>query len=318
MLPPAHVSVFPVLPPNKSITSLAMKNGFVSYGAISQKELPLHRNVGMEVVLVKEGRLRWVVDGRIENVTAGMVFFTLPWQAHGSTYAREPGNLLEFVQFRLDQSHRKAVRSFGFAPPLDIPTAKARELSRIFCGASQHAWPSTPNLRWVLRALVEQLEQETNQLMLQGIFRTMIVELSNIVSGLSLAPESAPNETVRRVESLIAQMETSCHEAWPLARLLAQSRLGKTQLSEVFKRQTGDSPQVFLHRARITKAESLLRETDLSVTDIAFDCGYPTLQNFCATFKRLTNHTPTELRHIDNARESPSVLDLTERDEAES
>ena len=66
-----------------------MKGPFISYGSLTQKELPLHRNVGMEVVYVSEGRPRWIVDGRAENVPAGSVFFTLPWQAHGSD-ARPP------------------------------------------------------------------------------------------------------------------------------------------------------------------------------------------------------------------------------------
>ena len=47
---------------------------------------------------------------------------------------------------------------------------------------------------------------------------------------------------------------------------------------------------------KIDEARSLLRETDLSVTEIAAMLGFSELKYFCALFKRLVGVTPMTYR----------------------
>ena len=47
-------------------------------------QLPLHRNDGLELVLVERGSALWQVDGVDIAVEAGELFYTFPWQEHGS------------------------------------------------------------------------------------------------------------------------------------------------------------------------------------------------------------------------------------------
>lgn len=294
-----------------------MSQPFISYGTIEQKVLPLHRNIGMEVVLVEQGRLQWSVDGVPVSVMPGDVFFTLPWQVHGSSRAREPGNRITFVQARLDQEYEAPVDAFGFAPDLDIPPAKGRILSRTLCCAVQHAWPATSRLRWLISALVNTLADTDEVLMHQGLFRALLVELEGIVAGQLRGAVRTISESARRVRQLVKTIEDSCEQEWPLSRMLVATGLEKTRLIEVFKQETGDSPHVFLHRSRIAKAELLLRETSMSVTAIGFECGYSTTQLFCRTFKQFTNQTATRARRQLRSSADRPVLVFSEEDEAE-
>ena len=52
-------------------------------------------------------------------------------------------------------------------------------------------------------------------------------------------------------------------------------RLGfsRARMFELFKAQTGFTPNDYLQRLRVEKARQLLRQTSLSVTDIALDNG---------------------------------------------
>ncbi len=54
------------------------------------------------------------------------------------------------------------------------------------------------------------------------------------------------------------------------------------------------SCRVFLIDHRVDEAKRLLRETDLSVAQIAFDTGFDGLPSFNVVFKRITGRTPAE------------------------
>lgn len=58
----------------------------------------------------------------------------------------------------------------------------------------------------------------------------------------------------------------------------------------------GTSYRALLDRAKLIRAMSLLRETDLSVTQIALALGYQESPNFTRAFKKMSKSTPTEFR----------------------
>ena len=58
--------------------------GIRFYGRGSARTLGTHRDYGLEIIYLEKGALNWHVQGRVERVTAGSVFFSLPWEEHGS------------------------------------------------------------------------------------------------------------------------------------------------------------------------------------------------------------------------------------------
>lgn len=84
--------------------------------------------------------------------------------------------------------------------------------------------------------------------------------------------------------------ETSIEE---LARKVHAS---PSWLRENFKRATGLSPKRFQMRARMLRAGKLLRETELSIGEIAAEAGFNSLYQFSRYFTDQLGHTPTEYR----------------------
>ena len=291
-----------------------MHRAIVALGSIAQKELPMHRNIGMEIVLVTEGRLRWIVDGRAEDVPAGSVFFTLPWQAHGGQYAHEPGNRIHFVQFRLDKPHAVAVKTFRFHPSLRFPANEARHISAVFTGAERHAWPASDDLRWLLLTFIRRLEQRADRLYVQGLFHCVVAELAAVVSG-SHKPARPTDAREQRVQAFLDRLPDRCGEPWTLARMCHECRLGKTRLTTVVQRLTGDSPVAYWRRLCIAKAEQLLRDTDATVTEVAFRCGFSSSQLFSRVFRKYTNRTPSQHRRQYRQPGPVAVLEWSEEDE---
>jgi transcriptional regulator GlxA family with amidase domain len=65
---------------------------------------------------------------------------------------------------------------------------------------------------------------------------------------------------------------------------------------DIFKTQTGLTPNDYLQRARVEKAQEQLRQTNLSVTQIALATGFSSGQYFSTVFARYTGVSPTAFR----------------------
>lgn len=91
-------------------------------------------------------------------------------------------------------------------------------------------------------------------------------------------------------------MDGSSHEEWPVRRLARESGVSQAHFARSFKEAFGVPPHRYLLTRRIEKATALLRDTDLSITEIAFQTGWNSLGTFGRTFRDITGESPGELR----------------------
>ena len=63
-----------------------------------------------------------------------------------------------------------------------------------------------------------------------------------------------------------------------------------------FKEAFGLPPHRYLLTRRIERATALLRETDVPITDIAFQTGWQSLGTFGRTFRDVTGESPGDFR----------------------
>ncbi|MET8864948.1 helix-turn-helix transcriptional regulator [Nonomuraea sp. NPDC004580] len=76
------------------------------------------------------------------------------------------------------------------------------------------------------------------------------------------------------------------------------AQLSKFYFSRVFRSVTGTSPRRFLSAIRLYSAKSLLLETPMSVTDIAYMVGYNSLGTFTTRFRQSVGVTPAQFRTL--------------------
>ena len=91
-------------------------------------------------------------------------------------------------------------------------------------------------------------------------------------------------------------MDAASHEEWPVRRLARVSHVSEAHFARSFRDAFGVPPHRYLLTRRIERASALLRDTDLSVTEIAFQTGWKSLGTFGRTFRDVTGESPGELR----------------------
>jgi transcriptional regulator GlxA family with amidase domain len=103
-------------------------------------------------------------------------------------------------------------------------------------------------------------------------------------------------ELLRRLLRARDRMDAASHEEWPVRRLARASGVSEAHFARSFKEAFGVPPHRYLLTRRIERAKTLLRDTDLSITDIAFQTGWQSLGTFGRTFRDITGESPRAVR----------------------
>ena len=101
---------------------------------------------------------------------------------------------------------------------------------------------------------------------------------------------------LRRLLRAKDRMDAASQEAWPVERLARVSGVSEAHFARSFKQAFGVPPHRYLLTRRIERATALLRDTDLPVTEIAFQTGWESLGTFGRIFRDITGASPSAMR----------------------
>jgi len=91
-------------------------------------------------------------------------------------------------------------------------------------------------------------------------------------------------------------LQSNPDHAWRLEELGRLVGLSPPYLSAAFSESFGISPMRYLLSCRIDRAKELLHASELTITEIALESGFSSLQHFSARFREQTGQSPSEFR----------------------
>ena len=109
-------------------------------------------------------------------------------------------------------------------------------------------------------------------------------------------PANQDPELLRRLLRAKDRMDAASNEAWPVQRLARVSGVSEAHFARSFKQAFGVPPHRYLLTRRIERAMALLRDTELAITEIAFQTGWESLGTFGRTFRDITGESPSAIR----------------------
>jgi transcriptional regulator GlxA family with amidase domain len=101
---------------------------------------------------------------------------------------------------------------------------------------------------------------------------------------------------LRRLLRAKDRMDAASHESWPIPRLARVSGVSEAHFARSFHQAFGIPPHRYLLTRRVERATALLRDTNLPITEIAFQAGWNSLGTFGRTFHAVAGESPGELR----------------------
>lgn len=105
-----------------------------------------------------------------------------------------------------------------------------------------------------------------------------------------------PIQHINDVEKAVSFIKSNYMNDISLYDIAKSAAMSRSYFSNIFRNVTGISPYNYLITTRIEKATEQLKNTTVSVMDIAEGCGFTSLTSFNKAFKQLIGITPTEYR----------------------
>ncbi|MBT7614723.1 MAG: GlxA family transcriptional regulator, partial [Rhodospirillaceae bacterium] len=94
----------------------------------------------------------------------------------------------------------------------------------------------------------------------------------------------------------VATMEAELHSPLPVAQIAKMTGVSSRHLERLFRKHLGQTPQLFYRELRLRQARSLLRSSDLPVSDVAYSLGFSTPSYFAKCYFELFGLLPRDER----------------------
>ncbi len=228
-----------------------------------------HYHKGYEIYCMTEGECGYFIDDSIYEVRAGSIIFIPPGLIHRTIYT--------------DMPHSRLLINFTDRYIPECLGATVGGMKKLYCGEELFS---------KVVSLMEEIEREWqgediySMEMLEGLTYRIMILLAR--DGVSEPPEehSLAIDAVRYIRERYAEdVRLSM-----VAELLSVS---PEHLSRVFRQKTGFGFNEYLSLVRLQRAEQLLEEEPkMSISEIAYACGFNDSNYFSHRFKQAYGHSP--------------------------
>ena len=109
-------------------------------------------------------------------------------------------------------------------------------------------------------------------------------------------PHNSQFENSRQMEVVSSFIQQNFHRKISLAEISELVNMSAVSFNRFIKKQTGKTFTEYVNHIRISYAARGLIETDLSIGEVSFKCGFNNIAHFNQVFKKSKDRTPSEFR----------------------
>lgn len=126
---------------------------------------------------------------------------------------------------------------------------------------------------------------------LQKVYQLLYEKMRKVDSKRAL---SSPN--INSMRDMIAYINNNYSERITVAGICAMGHIGKNTCIELFKKYTHMSPIDYVRNVRLQNAINYLKNSEMSITEIAYAVGFNSASYFTKSFRQFYDMTPGEYR----------------------
>lgn len=156
-----------------------------------------------------------------------------------------------------------------------------------------------PQIEAIGMMLLAELQQENSgsRLYIESLANVLAVHLlRQYAANKPRLPVYEGGLPERQLLQVLEYINDHLHQDIKLVDLAALLGISQFHFSYLFKQSIGTTPYQYLLKQRIEQAKRLLKQTDRSIMDIAFLCGFNSHSHLSKQFRQLTGMTPKAYR----------------------
>jgi AraC-like DNA-binding protein len=154
--------------------------------------------------------------------------------------------------------------------------------------------PDTSRIREIFSAMCERFDEGAPENEL--IIGSLLLELIFLLSPYARCGhrESRPSANQGIIDRAILHIEGNLSATLSLESLAAEAGFTPTYFHKLFKASVGKPLREYIEEQRLRRAVQLMVSTDMTLTEIAYECGFSSQSYFSYAFKRKMKLPPRE------------------------
>lgn len=232
------------------------------------------------IILIENGTMEILLDGKYVTATKGDAIFLDCYRPH----AYRTGTGCKTLWIHFDGKLAKGYYEY-----------LVREQGNII------ALSNFKPARTILSKLLDSMEQHLS--LSEAQMSIMIGNLLLELASASTSAETAEEDGIKKVTTYLTENFST---KITLDEMAEMAGLSPYHFNRKYKKETGVTPHQFLLSTRISAAKYSLSNSNMTISEIALNCGFIDESAFCYCFKKREGITPNEYRKNAIGRNLPS------------
>lgn len=250
----------------------------------------LHFHNGIEIGICHEGSGVFFIDNRIIPFGPGDVSVIFPDQPHIAQSPNENPSRWSFLT--VDAERLFCDMGADQFRRVQAAVNGGHCLSGILSGGEYKEISSLVGI--IFKELEEQ--RSDYKLSVKGLMLALMLMVARLSGGEESGPDIAAAEDIMLLSPAVNHISARYGEEITVPQLAKLCNLSVTHFRRLFKRTMGRSPSEYLLEVRMRMARSLLKSTNISVSEVALSIGCGSISSFNRHFRQNCGSSPREYR----------------------
>lgn len=249
---------------------------------------PMHWHDDIEFISVLEGEMQYNVNGEIITIRKNEGIIINARQMHFG-YSDDK----QECKFYCILLHPLLLcTNSAYEKDFVIPIIKNRNADYILLSQDKIWNKKILNL---IEEIYSVKDKRTAPLLVQGIFSHL---WSLLYENIQLNQEKKTKSSdLTIIKNMVGFIQKNYTDRISLKDIASSGSIGESKCCKLFKKYINETPNTYLNQYRLNKSTELLKNTDMSITEIALSVGYTGSSYYTETFRKWFGITPTEFKN---------------------
>ena len=252
-----------------------------------------HINNGIEFHFIKSGVHKWAIEGDSNEkiMYPGDLSITAPWVVHGNLSKSMNIGHVYWMVITPDYFGVKTDLELGVWSIL--PTKFQKKLGQIISKKNGIVIQNLKYFEYYFKSISNELTFQKNnyEIKIINLIEMMLIDLLRELKNNQEIINNE-NEFLNLFKNIVM---SDLAKKWDVNDLASFFGMSKTLFNQKVKSLSGFPPKSLIINLRLDEAKLLIENND-SFTDIAFSCGFSSIQHFTLTFRKRNGFTPSEYK----------------------